>query len=112
MSNSESERRQYERSDLGCPVSVSTDGSAPSARGRTLNISDGGMLFSMPVDAMPHLRQKVHVRVAVPRTTPNTHMFEDFQLDATVVRHQTMADSDLADVAVQFTEVADLNLEV
>jgi len=110
MSNNESERRNHGRYNVGCPVSVSTDGSRLHAKGRALNISDSGALLAMPVDTVPRLRQKVQMRVSVPRTTPNTHMFEDFQLDATVVRHHPMVDNSLAGVAMKFTEMAELNL--
>lgn len=97
---------------MGCPVSVSLDDDSPYYEGKTLNISDGGMLLSVPVDSVPSIDHKVHMRVAVPRTTPNTRMLEDFQLDAVVVRHHPMTDNSMAAVAFRFAESADMNLEV
>ena len=67
--------------------------------------------MTIPADTVPGLRQEVHTCVAVPRTTSNTHILEDFELDATVVRHHAMQDANLVAVALRFCSAADLNME-
>ena len=51
------------------------------------------------------------ISFAVPRSTANTYMLEDFSAQARVLRHQPLRNADLAGVAVQFVQPIDLGLE-
>ena len=82
------------------------------ARGRTINISDGGALVSIPRDTAPEISANVNARFSVPRSTPNTYMLEQFASSACVVRRQALVDDSRAGVAVRFSKPLKLGLEV
>ena len=64
---------------LKCLKSALTaDGHGVIAQTRSVNISDGGALLSLPADAAPESGADVLLRFAVPRATPNTYMLEEF----------------------------------
>jgi len=112
MRNGTAERRENPRTDLSCPVSLYNRAGELIARAKTVNVSDGGMLVSIPVSALPKLEDRANVALSVPRSTPTTYMLEDFACAARVVRHQPMVDDAFAGVALAFDEPQDLCLEV
>ena len=112
MPKQQYDRRKYYRTDVSCPVTVSAAGHSGQAKGNTLNLSDGGALLTIPINSMPGLAERVAVQLSLPRTTPNTRMYEDLASQATVVRHQPMIDERLVGVAIRFSKVMKLNLEV
>jgi c-di-GMP-binding flagellar brake protein YcgR len=105
------ERRQDKRFPLACPVVLLDDEKDSPLKARTVNVSDGGLLLSMPSEAAPEQDRRLTVRLLVPRSTPNTYMLEEFVGQARVLRHQELADDSSA-VAVQFVKRLRLDLEV
>jgi c-di-GMP-binding flagellar brake protein YcgR len=100
------ERRKHARFDVPCRVRVERPDGA-EVRSRTLNVSDGGALFS----ASPPLEigESVHVRLAVPRETANTFFLEQFAVRARVVRHVPGV-AEGTGVAIQFERALALGL--
>ena len=111
MTNKRDERRQYRRFDLSCPAALSGTGET-FAEGKTLNVSDGGLLVPLAVQYVPPCGQEVKVSFSVPRSTPNTYMLEEVECSARVVRHQPMTDNDYAAVGLAFTKPMELGIEV
>ncbi len=112
MSARRAEKRQHRRHALACPVAVLNEGGDVVARGKTLNISDGGALFAVPVAGVPAVPQAVRLDISVPRSTPNTYMLEPVSAPARVLRHEALVDPRLAGLAVRFESPLDLALEV
>jgi len=98
--------------NLVCPFVLDGTASHPVTHARSLNISDGGVLLSMPVHALPPVNTSVSFRFYVPRRTPNTYMLEPFVSEGHVVRHEPMEDDQFAAVAVQFVRPLQLELDV
>ena len=112
MAQRHDERRRHKRTDLSCRVTVSCGKRDRQATGKTMNVSDGGAVLSLPVKSLPELKEMVHVRLSLPRSTPNTHMIEEFDTQATVLRHELLHDDRYAGMAIRFTKGVDLGLEV
>jgi hypothetical protein len=112
MPKRQRERRRHKRHELACPLSVSEQGGGVLANSRSINISDGGMLFPVPADARPKRGASVRVEFSVPRATPNTFLLEGFSAEATVVRHEPAGGDTPARVALAFQGPVDLALEV
>jgi c-di-GMP-binding flagellar brake protein YcgR len=112
MRHKAAERRKHKRSDLACPAAVKLHDGEPAVRGRTINLSDGGCLVSLPLPRLPPFGEKVRIRLAVPRTTPNTHMLEEFACEARVIRQEPMREEQLAAVALRFDHPVPFVLEV
>lgn len=110
MTKRNSERRRHKRCDLSCPVTLSCDAIQNKVKGKTLNVSDGGVLVSleMPCEA----GQAVEVKISLPRTTPSTHMFEEFTSKARIIRHQPADGEKGSIVAMKFTDPLAFNIEV
>jgi len=106
------ERRSYKRHNLDCPVAILDRGGRAVARGRTVNLSDGGALVSIPTSYAPEVSTNVKVLFSVPRATPNTYMLEEFASPACVVRRQGLVDESAEGVAVRFTRPLNLALEI
>ena len=77
-----------------------------------MNISDGGMLVPLPADAAPTPGTRVELDFSVPRSTPNTFLFERLSAKAFVVRNQPSGTDHECHVAVRFERPLDLGLEV
>ncbi len=105
------ERRKFKRFDLTCPIIVSDSEGRELLRTRTVNISEGGALLSAPPENVIPLGESVQVFMKVPRTTPNTHMFEEFFAGASAVRHDGAGDDGEAGVALKFDKQVLLDLE-
>ena len=68
-------------------------------------------MVSVPVEQLPHLNEIIKVKVSIPRTTANTHMFEEVNLAAMVIRHEPMMDDSLVGVALKFDQPLPLGLD-
>jgi hypothetical protein len=112
MSDYGQERRVHKRQNLACPISFLSRGGHAVAVGKTINISDGGALISLPACAIPDIGANVNVKFAVPRNTPNTYMLEKFASQACVTRRHALLKDSSAGVAVRFGRPLDLALEV
>ena len=112
MGNRNTERRHHERHDLACPVEIHDSEGRLLARTRTVNISDGGALLSVPVDQAGSLDGQVSLDLRVPRTTPNTYMLEKFSTRARILRNQPIVEKGFAGLALQFFEPVKLELKV
>lgn len=112
MSQRTSEQRKHRRTEIACPASVFDRSGRLQAKGRTMNLSDGGACVSVPIDRLPRIHDRVNVTFSVPRSTPNTYMLEEFASPADVVRHEPLEDTALVAVAIQFERPMDLALEV
>jgi len=97
---------------LGCPVVLTGGDDEPLASAKTLNVSDGGALVPIPPEEVPACGTEVSIRLSVPRSTPNTHMLEEFSCRGRILRHQPLASDRLAGVAMQFVKPQELSLEV
>lgn len=111
MTPSPDERRAYRRVDLACPVVVTDTAGNELLRAKTLNLSDGGVLLTTPVeDAIP-LGQPVHIDVHLKRSTANTFMFENVSTDVNILRHEAMQDHSHVATAMKFAKPIKLGLE-
>ena len=114
MSEWQSERRACAREELVCPVivDVRSDADDERTKGQTMNISDSGAMFTVPVTFLADLPSNVMLSISVPRTTANTRMLEPVATEATIVRHEPMVDEKHAGIAVRFSAPLDLQLKV
>ena len=112
MASERQERRQHSRLKAGCPVSVFTRSGELVAKGRSLDISDGGAYVSVPAEAIDRIQGRVNLTFSIPRSTENTYMLEDFACQADVLRSQPLVDDNLAGVAMAFAHPIHLILEV
>ena len=96
----------------GCPVSVFTRSGEFVAKGRSLDISDGGAYVSVPAEAIDRIQGRVNLTFSIPRSTENTYMLEDFACQADILRQQPLVDESLAGVAIAFTTPMNLGLKV
>ncbi len=106
------ERRQHKRYEMDRPVSVHVSQGDLIADGKTLNVSDGGVLLIVPAGEAPQHGRDVEVKFSLPRSTPNTYMLEEVVSSGRVVRRQPMNDDSATGVAVRFWEPIDLAVEV
>lgn len=113
MDASAADKRQYRRLGLVCPITLGTgvEEPMPMTSTRTLNLSDGGALVSVPVGVLPPIGSMLAVQFAVPRSTQNTYMLEGFACQAQVVRHMPLKDSHRLGVALRFIRPLTLGLE-
>ncbi len=102
------ERRRHARFELPCPVTVADAGGTVLLQTRTLNVSDGGALLR-PARKAIDLGANISVLLRVPRSTPNTFLYEEVASGARVVRHQRVAGA--TGLAVAFTQPLRLELE-
>ena len=95
---------------LHCPVKLmgETTCHVPAA---AIDLSDGGMLLSLAAEAAPPVGSAWHVRLAVPRTTSNTYMLEEFLCEGLVLRHQKLKETGRAAVALRFASPLHLDLD-
>ena len=105
------ERRQHTRLPLPCPARLVDETGRHLASGKTVNISDGGLLMPIEPDAAPQPGQQLDLKLSVPRSTPNTFLMQAFTAKAIVVRHD-QSDDGAGRVAVRFEPPLDLDLEV
>ncbi len=105
------ERRQYPRHGLSCPARLVDEAGRHLASGKTVNISDGGLLMPAEPKATPLPGQHLDVKLSIPRSTPNTFLMQAFTAKAIVVRHD-QSDDGAGRVAVRFEHPIDLDLEV
>jgi hypothetical protein len=110
--SSHSERRQFKRFGLPCPIRVAAESGDTLAHSRTINISDGGLLVSMPVRTVPRCGSKIQVQLSLPRSTPNSFLLEDVAAPAVILRHQPLRDDAFAAVAIRFQKPLQLDIEV
>ena len=106
------ERRRHKRHEMACPLALLGADGAATARSKTIDLSDGGLLVSLPDDRAPESGAGLRVKLSVPRSTPNTYMLEEFGSSATVVRREPLAGKRLIGVALQFGEPLRLGIEV
>lgn len=106
------ERRKHKRHRLSCGVAVQRASAKEPLKGKSIDISDGGLLLPIPIKVVPRVSERVKVLLAIPRTTPNTHMVEEISCEARVVRHQPMENDEVVGVALQFQTPLKLGLEV
>ena len=114
MGNTRDERRQHRRWDMACPITLQDAAGQPLLQGRSLNVSNGGLYLTtrdgeLPVGSLP---ERITVLLSVPRSTPNSFMFEEFRGDAAVVRHLPPDGQRGAGVALRFVQPLGLDLDV
>ncbi len=105
------ERRQHPRLPLPCPARLVDETGRRLASGKTVNISDGGLLMPIAPEAAPQPGQQLDLKLSVPRSTPNTFLMQAFTAKVIVVRHDP-SDDGAGRVAVRFESPIDLDLEV
>ena len=112
MSLQKDERRRHKRWDLTCPVTVVDAKGQVLFKSQAVNASDGGAYVTLAIDGLAKgaAPKKVGIRLSVPRTTPNSFMFEEFQSDASIIRTEPLCDADRAGIAMQFAEPLKLDL--
>jgi c-di-GMP-binding flagellar brake protein YcgR len=112
MARRDVERRRHKRFPLPCPARIIAGGSR-EARGKTVNVSDGGMFVAIPISSpLPACYEAVDVVFSLPRSTPNTYMLEEVSSTARVLRHQALKNDRLAGLALQFAKPLNLAVEV
>ena len=105
------ERRRHRRHPLPCQVRFTDAQGRVQAEGKSLNISDGGLLASVPLAEIPRRNSRTRLHVSVPRYTTNTFMLEDVECEGTIVRHAPLQDDRFAGVAVRFRQPVRLQIE-
>lgn len=104
------ERRQHKRIPLSCLVSLQ-NGSA-AMQGRTLDMSDGGLLLATVVTAAkPKIGEAMTLKLSIPRQTRNSYLLEELSCQAVVVRRAKGPDGG-ASLALRFERPLSLMLEV
>jgi c-di-GMP-binding flagellar brake protein YcgR len=111
MAKPSNERRRHTRHPLGCPARLVDETGRHLASGKTVNISDGGLLMPLDPEAAPQPGQQIDVKLSVPRSTPNTFLMQGFTAKAIVVRHD-QSDDGAGRVAVRFEPPLELDLDV
>jgi c-di-GMP-binding flagellar brake protein YcgR len=114
MTRKDDERRKYKRFAADSLVAVEF-GDSTTAKARLINVSDGGAYLSLAGgDARPAVGAKVAISFKLPRSTPNTFMFEDVQAHGRVVRAKATKDGDSqpGGLGLQFIKPLDLQIEV
>ncbi len=111
MSLDAPERRDDKRANLSCTVKLLDRTGKLMVESKTLNISDGGLMVTLPVEALPSIGTRVNLEVALPRTTPSSFMLERLSTQAKVLRHQPMVDDRFAGAALSFASSQKLSLE-
>jgi hypothetical protein len=106
------ERRQFERFNIPCSSEVTLGAGTELTGCHAVNVSDGGILLEIPLDALPESNSAVKLTFSVPRSTPNTFMFEEFTTAARILRQQIMAENGKTGVALQFSTPLQLALKV
>ena len=110
MAQLSSERRRDKRTSLTCSVKLLDRTGELLAESKTINISDGGMLLSLPVKSLPSIGNNLNCEVALPRFTSTSFMFERFTSNVRVLRHQPMVDDRYAGMALGFAQPQKLML--
>ncbi len=111
MTTSPRERRACGRFDLACPVIVTDSAGNELLKTKTLNLSDGGALLTVPIEQTIPLGQYVRMDVRLPRSTKNTFMFENISAEASILRHEPMIEHSSIATALTFTKPLKLQLE-
>ncbi len=111
MSQQTPERRQYKRHPITCPVRLVDESGAKLATGKTVNVSDGGILVPVAAGAAPEQGGRLAVTLSIPRSTPNTFMMQPVVGNGVIVRNDP-ADDGECNVAVRFAAPLDLDLEI
>jgi hypothetical protein len=106
------ERRAHKRHRIACPVRIAGGEGGSVGAAKAENISDGGLLVPVASEAALPRGAVIQVEFAVPRSTPNTFLYEQFSAAASVVRRGRTKRSGLRNVALKFEPPMDLGLEV
>ena len=107
---SQSDRRQFDRIGKTCPVWF-FDEDSREIKARTVNICDGGVLCRLHEDEVPwHVGDFVHMRLNLPRETPNTYFLESVETDGRVIRFEVPRDGDGHLMALAFHPRLDLRV--
>lgn len=105
-------RRVHKRISISCPITVHVSGGPTRATGKTINISNSGILLILPTEATPNPGRAVIVRMSVPHTAPDKSVsYEEFICQGTIVRTH-VGDDQQVRAAVQFTQPIQLSLEM
>jgi c-di-GMP-binding flagellar brake protein YcgR len=105
------ERREHKRQEVACPLWLNGGEGKAVLRGRTTNVSNGGVLVPIASGDSPVAGEVVHVKFSVPRSTPNTFLYEEFASPAVVVRCERKSEDRVPCVALRFEQPMDLGLE-
>jgi c-di-GMP-binding flagellar brake protein YcgR len=98
------EKRRYERVPLSCPAKVLDKRKRLLVKGKTADISAGGVKILGPL--VKELQLGSQVRVEIELLLPNTSRTRTVQRNASVRRVETMGD--WASVALEFADLVDL----
>ncbi len=97
-----------------CPVALQAEDGLALVKARTENVSEGGAYLiiargDLPVAVLP---EQVDVTLAIPRTTPNTYLLEQFTAHASIIRTDKDSGTGSAGVALRFqgTDGPDLHI--
>jgi hypothetical protein len=112
MAAARQERRVHRRYDLACPITI-LNGSASPLESRSENISDGGLYLTLRAADLADdpLPPKLAIKLMVPRSTPNSFMYEDVSAEVTIVRQSPCDDGRRAGLALRFVRPVVLDLE-
>ena len=105
------ERRDDKRANLSCAVKLLDRAGELMTEAKTINISDGGLMVTLPVEALPSIGTRVNLEVLLPRSTANSFMLEKLTTQASVLRHQPMIDDQFAGAALRFAKGLKLTLD-
>ncbi len=105
------ERRQHKRHPLQCPARLADEVGVCLVAGKTIDISDGGMMMPVAQEAPLKPGRHLSLKLSVPRSTPNTFLMESIASEGIVVRHVPAEDGTHC-LAIRFAAPLTLDLEV
>ncbi|MDP6379875.1 MAG: PilZ domain-containing protein [Phycisphaerae bacterium] len=108
----EKERRQLERVELGCPITLVASGGVSEIHGRTLDINDGGACFVPAEGRMPNPGQKFKMKLALPRQNANTYFLEHFVGSAEVVWMEESAEGKDGGWRIAIRFIPEISLDI
>ena len=107
------ERRAHRRYDLACPIAILDGNPEALFRGRCENVSDGGVYLTVRAAELADdpLPARMTIKLSVPRSTPNSFMYEEVAAEATLIRQFPCDDGRRSGLALRFVRPVVLDLE-
>lgn len=93
---------------MSYPITVFTRGGEPLSTSRTLDLSRGGALLALPVEAIKKLGSFVNVTISLPEESYHANEALAFTCQARIVRRHDLTDGSQEAVALEFARPVQL----
>lgn len=111
MDQTPTEMRRYPRFELSCTIKLFNETGQKLAETRTVNLSDGGALVPVPLEAVPAVGSVLDLEIQVPSSPAGAGPITNFIGQARVIRHQDSDEADKKGVALEFLQPLPLELD-